>query len=212
MGKKIFVSYKYADEEVKKITNDYLKNDTVRDYVDKLEYVIGKEDIYKGEHSGEDQSKFKDDTIWEHLKNKIFDSSITIVLISKNMKELFYSEEEQWIYQEISYSLKELTRTSSNGNRENKSLSNAIICVVLPDRFGSYNYYLRNTYYAQSYNDNITFKIIAKNRNNKKYTFNEDYVVTVKWEDFLKNYTKYINLAVDKQKRINEFNITKETT
>lgn len=212
MGKKIFVSYKYADDEVKKITNDYWKNDTVRDYVDKLESVIGKDDIYKGEHSGEDQSKFKDDTIWEHLKSKIFDSSITIVLISKNMKELFYLEEEQWIYQEISYSLKELTRTSSNGNRENKSLSNAIICVVLPDKYGSYDYYLRNTYYTQSYNDNITFKIIAKNRNNKKYTFNEDYVVTVKWNDFLNNYTKYINLAVDKQKRINEFNITKETT
>lgn len=96
--------------------------------------------------------------------------------------------------------------------KQNKSLSNAIICVVLPDKYGSYDYYLRNTYYTQSYNDNITFKIIANNRNNKKYTFNEDYVVTVKWNDFLNNYTKYINLAVDKQKRINEFNITKETT
>lgn len=54
MGKKIFVSYKYVDDEVKKITNNYWKRDTVRDYVDKLESVIGKNDIYKGEHSSED--------------------------------------------------------------------------------------------------------------------------------------------------------------
>ena len=73
MAYNVFVSYKYADSNVKKRTNDYFKIDTVRDYVDKLEEIIGKNDIYKGEHSGEDQSQFKDDTIWEHLKSKIFD-------------------------------------------------------------------------------------------------------------------------------------------
>ena len=212
MGKKIFVSYKYADSNVKKITNDYFKIDTVRDYVDKLEEIIGKNDIYKGEHSGEDQSQFKDDTIWEHLKSKIFDSSITIVLISKSMKEWFIKEEDQWIYQEISYSLKELTRTSSNGTKENKSLSNAIICVVLPDSYGNYGYYINENYYGDiTYQDDVTFKIIAKNRNNKKYYFDESYIVTVKWDDFVGNYTKYINLAVEHQSRIDEFNITKET-
>lgn len=211
MGKKIFVSYKYGDSDVQKITNNYFEQDTVRNYVDKLEELIGRNDIYKGEHSGEDQSKFKDDTIWKHLKSKIFDSSITIVLISKNMKEICYEDEEQWIYQEISYSLKELTRTSENGNKENKSLSNAIICVVIPDRSGSYDYYINNTFFSQSYNDSMTFNIIAKNRSNKKYTFDEDYIVTVKWKDFLNNYNKYIDLAVEKQRRINEFNITKET-
>lgn len=211
MGKKIFVSYKYADSDVYKITNDYFKMDTVRDYVDRLENIIGRDDIYKGEHAGEDQSKFKNGTIWEHLKSKIFDSSITIVLISKNMKDFYYSEEEQWIYQEISYSLKELTRTSNNGKKENKSLSNAIICVVIPDRTGNYNYYINNTYFYKLYNDNITFNIIARNRSNKKYVFNEDYIVTTTWSNFIADYNKYINLAIDKQKRINEFNITKET-
>jgi hypothetical protein len=211
MGRKIFVSYKYADNDVQKITNDYWVQDTVRDYVDKLEGLIGRNDIYKGEHAGEDQSKFKEDTIWEHLKNKIFDSSVTIVLISKNMKEIWYKDEEQWIYQEISYSLKELTRTSADGKKENKSLSNAIICVVLPDQYGRYDYYYRNTYYTQSYNDNITFQIIAKNRSNKKRNFDEDYIVTVKWNEFINRYQSYIDLAVDKQRRINEFNITKET-
>ena len=40
MGHKIFVSYKYADDNVKKITDEWWVTDTVRTYVDKLEEYI----------------------------------------------------------------------------------------------------------------------------------------------------------------------------
>ena len=57
MGHKIFISYKYADPNVRKITNHW-ERDTVRDYVDALEkYIKDKSDhVYKGESDGEDLS------------------------------------------------------------------------------------------------------------------------------------------------------------
>lgn len=69
MGKKIFVSYKYADDQVKNL--DSQDNSTVRDYIDKFEEEIdSSDDIYKGETDGEDLSELDDDTIWEKLKDR----------------------------------------------------------------------------------------------------------------------------------------------
>ena len=76
MGHKIFVSYKYHDSNIKKITRNYYHKDTVRDYVDALENYLtnSSEHIYKGESDDEDLSDLSDDTIWEKLKDRIYDS------------------------------------------------------------------------------------------------------------------------------------------
>lgn len=197
MGKKIFISYKYGDTDVYSVSN----NATVRNYVNYLEDIIGKDNIYKGEHDNEDLSEFTDPTIWSHLKEKIFDSSITIILISKNMRERFTSEKSQWIPQEISYSLKEI----SNNNGQRKSLSNGLIYVVLPDKSNSYNYFI-NQYI---YNINIIFTIMTKNLNNKKFG-NGNYAVIVKWNEFIQNIDKYIKEASEHQSNIDDYKICKE--
>lgn len=91
MGRKIFISYKYADNDVENITDDPGKwwTCTVRDYVDVIEETLkSKTDhIYKGESDGEDLSQLKDSTIWEKLKNRIRDSTLTIIMLSKGMRE-----------------------------------------------------------------------------------------------------------------------------
>lgn len=99
--------------------------------------------IYKGEERCEDLSKLKDSEIWERLKNRIYDSSLTIVFISPNMKERGISERNQWIPWEVSYSLKEISRLNSDGQPVT-SKTNAMLAVVLPDLFGSYSYFLKD--------------------------------------------------------------------
>ena len=76
------------------------------DYVDYIQNKILSGDyIHKGEKSDEDLSGYSDAYIKAHLKDKIYDSTITIVLISPNMKGPHRYQRSQWIPWEISYSL-----------------------------------------------------------------------------------------------------------
>lgn len=74
-------------------------------------------------------SDLDDDTIWEKLKNRIYDSTVTVIFISSNMKEEGHSDKDQWIPWEVSYSLKETSRKNKNGESIT-SKTNAMIAVV----------------------------------------------------------------------------------
>lgn len=227
MGHKVFISYKYADTNVKNISGNYYPSDTVRNYVDKLEdYISDTSDhIYKGEEDGEDLSHLSDETIWEKLKNRIYDSTLTIVIISAGMKEQKV-DKEQWIPWEISYSLKEISRTDKNGNAITSS-SNALLAIILPDSNGSYNYYTYNKDCCDSgcrfLKTNHLFSIMRKNMFNIKdhktnkcddgslvYYGDCSYINSVKWDDFIINPESYIENAYKTKDNIELYNICKE--
>ncbi len=226
MGKKIFVSYKFADDQVKNL--DFQENSTVRDYIDKFEQqVLDGDDIYKGESDGEDLSELSDETIWATLKDRIYDSSVTIVFISPCMKESSKSERNQWIPWEISYSLKETSRKNKNGDPVT-SHSNAMLAVVLPDSNGSYDYYLETKFCCSTpctiHYTGKMFNIIKKNKFNRIKNASKricetnstiwsgtcSYIEAVKWSDFIKNYKNYVDSSVDRQEHIDEYDICKE--
>ena len=142
MGRKIFVSYKYADDQVENLS--IWSNTTVRDYITEFEGLIDSTDhIYKGESDDEDLSALSEETIWQKLKDRIYDSSITIVFISPGVKENGKTDLEQWIPWEVYYSLKEVSRKNKNGDPVTSN-TNAMVAVVLPDTNGSYSYYLES--------------------------------------------------------------------
>ena len=186
MGRKIFVSYKYKDYNVKELPT-VTQPTWPCDYVDYIQNeVLSDDDIYKGEKSDEDISSWDEDKIWEHLKDKIYDSTITIVLISPNMKEPRKWQRSQWIPWEICYSLREKTR------HDRTSHNNAILAVILPDKNGSYDYY-----------DNADlFPILKSNIDN-------GYIYVVTWDDFLKYPNADIQYAFDCRKNTPTRNIQK---
>jgi hypothetical protein len=226
MGKKIFVSYKYADDQVEHLGDDD-STTTVRDYVTALEDSIDSSDhIYKGEHDDEDLSQLEDDTIWEKLKDKIYDSTVTVVFISPGMRDTSKKDRDQWIPWEISYSLKETSRKNKNGDPIT-SKSNAMLAVVLPDTEGKYSYYLNeNNCCAVRCITHYTGKLFSILKNNKfnytkkkKYACDKDkeiwqgtcsYIEAVKWCDFKKNINFYIDKAIDRQANIDDYDIQKD--
>lgn len=215
MGKKIFVSYKYADGKVRKLPNNFYT--TVRDYVDVLQSKLDNSDhIYKGEDDGEDMGSLADSTIGSKLGDKIFDSSVTIVFISKGMKEN-KPDKDQWIPWEISYSLKEQSRQGRT------SKTNAVLAVVLPDEWDSYDYFMRYNPDCNSttYMTDILFDILRENMFNVKqpstrtcngttiYEGYYSYIYTVKWDNFIGNINTYIDIALRIWGERDKYNIKK---
>ncbi len=228
MGHKIFISYKYADSDVNHIVGEWYETNTVRNYVDKLEEYLkdSSEHIYKGESDGEDLSKLSEDTIWSKLKDRIYDSTLTIVMISKNMKELWREDKDQWIPWEISYSLKEISRKDSSGTLVT-SKTNAMLAIVIPDKENSYSYYTYEKNCCDSgcrvlLRDKL-FNILKKNMFNIKnpntndcsdgstvYYGDSSYIISVKWYDFINSVDTYIDKAYELQKNIDNYDIYKE--
>jgi len=221
MGNKIFVSYKYMDSMVKDIP--YKKDEgltTARHYVDEIQKLMSStQHIYKGEDDGEDLGTLKDSTIGSKLGDKIFDSSVTIVLISKGMKEEV-DEKEQWIPWEISYSLREQSRLGG------RSKTNAILSVVIPDEFGDYSYFMTKNQGCNSitYKTGILFQILRDNMFNHRnrnenirecngsiiFEGEPSFISIVDWDSFKANVSFYINKAIEIKKRINEYEIVKK--
>lgn len=96
------------------------------------------------------------------------------MLISPNMKEAGKWQRSQWIPWEISYSLRETTRS------DRTSHNNAILAVILPNKNGTYDYYKKDD----------LFPILKENIDN-------GYIYVVDWDDFVKYPNLDIKEAID---------------
>jgi hypothetical protein len=215
MGKKIFVSYKYSDSNVLNLPNNYWT--TVRHYVDEFQLKLKYGDhISKGENDGESLATLSDASIASKLGDKIYDSSITVVFISPGMKDAT-PQREQWIPWEISYSLREQSRAGR------VSKTNAVLAVILPDAYGSYDYFSTHDSVCNCNNFNTTrlFDIIRLNMFNKKenmtrvcngQTIYEGYfsfIDAVRWNVFIGDIDKYLDIALHICSNKDQYNLKK---
>lgn len=229
MAHKIFASYKFGDNQVYQgLDQKYWAEDateaTVRGYVNWIEEVVGRDNIYKGESDGEPLSGKTDDQIWEYLKPMVHDSTVTLVVISPEMKNVFEAEKDQWIPQEVRYSLWEVERGDKT------STTNALLGVVLPDRNNSYDYVWSKSNCAHCQhipilNKEHFFNILKGNIFNKKgddgmlcqgatcysriYDGDHSYLHLVSFQNFIDSPSMHLDKALEIQDKNDEYEIEK---
>lgn len=200
MSHKTFISYKYSEAQK-------LRDDIIKALGDDAQY-------YKGETSDSpDLTDTTTENIKRHLKDMMWGTSVTIVIISPNIKK------SKWIDWEIEYSLKEIMRSDKT------SRSNGIVGVIMKYN-GGYSWLRTKTIKKDShFSINIDkcklYSIIINNRSNqnpKQYFCEEcktidvltgSYIALVDEEEFLSDPQKYINNAFDKSQNISGYIIEK---
>lgn len=201
MGRKTFISYKYS--EAQKLRDDIIT-------------ALDKDaTFYQGETSDSpDMTDFKTDTIKKNLTDMMFHTSVTIVIISPNIKQ------SVWIDWEIEYCLKEISR------KDRTSKTNGIVAVIQKVN-NDYSWYKSNNQNSDgcssnSYLEHLVYDIITKNRYNqspKKYICNTcqsingmsgSYISYVQEDIFLANPQMYIENAFEKSEKFAEYDLTKQ--
>lgn len=189
MAHKVFISYKWSES---------------RELRDEIIEKQGKDaSYYKGETSDSpDLTDTSTENIKKNLADMMYDTSVTIVIISPNMKK------SKWIDWEIQYCLKNITR------KDRTSHTNGIVGVIMKYN-GGYDWFKTKVTHSDgcvstSYQSDKVYDIVNNNRfnqNPKVYScdtcktvdaLSGSYIAYVEEEDFLKNPTKYIDNAYDK--------------
>ncbi len=201
MARKTFISYKFSEAS-------NLRDEIIESLGDDASY-------YQGETADSpDKTDTSTDNIKEHLKEMIFDTSVTILVVSPNIKS------SKWIDWEIEYSLKEMKRA------DRTSRSNGIVGVIQKVD-ASYDWLITTSENEDgctttSHQTSKLYPIINKNRFNltsdDKYScphcqsysqLDGSYISLIKEEIFLKDPSKYIENAYEKSQKIGDFKIVK---
>lgn len=210
MPHKVFVSYKFSDAA------------GTRDRI--IKSLQGKGSYYKGER-GYVALDYADSTMKQYLGTMIFDSTVTVVVISPNVKV------SKWVEWELRYSMERHTR------RDRTSGRNGIVCVIQSQtdysspRYSSYGYQGYNENSNWAYNKyqggkdlkkSVLPDLVVKNMKdsfsgNDYYGYlysdesnidRKDYCVVVAESTFLRNPNKYVDIAFN---RAYDYSYTTET-
>ncbi|WP_318492529.1 TIR domain-containing protein [Photobacterium leiognathi] len=203
MARKTFVSYKYSESV---------------DLRDKIIESLGEEaKYYTGETSESPYlGDLQTETIKDHLKSMIYNTSVIIVILSPEMTK------SSWISWELKYALKSIKRGDQN------SKPNGIVAVVQKVD-GGYDWLITHNPNSNGCSSRRVSKkplpeIINLNRFNRKETLyhcdncktydsmQDSYISVITEDSFLSNPTYYIENAYEKSASIDEFDIKKQET
>ena len=194
MARKTFIAYKYSEAQ------------DLRDTI--IEALGDDATYYQGETADSpDLTDTSVDNIKKNLKDMIYGTSVTIVVVSPNLTQ------SKWVDWEIEYSLKEITRGDKT------SRTNGIVGVIMKYNNG-YDWLVSSNKKddgcsVRSIDSSKLYKIIDDNRYNltgddkfackhcKTYSQLEgSYISLIEEEDFVSDPNKYIENAYGKCENI----------
>lgn len=194
MARKTFISYKYSD-----VVAGHTNN--LRDRI--IAKLGDGSRFYRGENGyTKDISSYSAGYIKETLKKMIRDTSVTIIILSPNMKL------SEWMNWELTYSL---MITERDGRR---SLTNGVVAVVQkqPTFYGDGYAWFKNWY--GNWAVDKAFEIIRNNQNNRKPYVSENwspnYIDIISEDTFIRNPEKYIEEAYNKAQNLDYYNVSKQ--
>lgn len=202
MAHKTFISYKFSESVALR---------------DKIIEAMGDDAVYyKGENGfSPNKSEDSDNAIWNYLKDMIWPTSVTIVILSPNMKE------SSWIPDEIAYSLRKVKRGETTSKR------NGVVAVIQKVK-GNYDWLLNHNTNCHgtatiSYKNELLPNIISANHFNSEppvvhcnecNTYDSErgsYISYVQEDIFLADVNGYVDKAYEKSQNDGEgYNINVE--
>lgn len=213
MARNVFISFRYSDGI---------------DYKEELTGLFDEDEDTVDFSEDEDRSQMSDETIRDFLYKKLRRSSVTIVLLTPKAIEYnkglrinqttsgFETYYDDWIYDEVRYSLEDRENNSTNG----------LVAVYVPEAEDML--FTRATHICSVCKEesevlsiNNFNNLVRKNMMNVKteykkrkcsgiYDTNYDsYCSLISYEEFKKDFYHYIDLAAQKRKELYKYDICK---
>ena len=203
MARRVFISFRFSDGNT---------------YKEQLGKIFDSSTLIINCSEDQDRSNMSESTIQKHLYDKLKTTSVTIVIITPNAVSHhrgWYGYDD-WMYDEIRYSLEDRENNRCNG----------LIAVYTKE--AEFQLFSRTTHICDVCKQESTVltmheidNLCRKNMMNVRPEYkknkcagvydsdHDSYCSFVAWDDFVKNYAKYIDNAIEKRDHTYQYNITK---
>lgn len=204
MATNVFVSFRFKD-------GVDLKEELIELFDSSTEVINRSED--------EDRSEMTEETIRKYLYDKLKNTSVTIIILTPeaiNYRKDWFGEYDDWLYDELRYSLEDRDKNRTNGaialytdeSRDLLMKSNTHSCNVCNEET-SCTTILQFENLVRKNMMNIKSEYKAESCEDLYNSEKDSYISLVHFDDFKKDYNKYINVAKDKRDRKDEFDLVK---
>ena len=195
MANKVFISFRFSDG------NDY--KESLERTFERLDYIINKSENV-------DRSGASEQVIRNYLYEKLRDTSLTLVILTPdaiNYRRNHYGYIDDWLYDELRYSLEDRSGNKTNG---------AIALYVPESKEFLISSETKELILLSNF-DNLARKNMLNIKEEYKYcqiptqynSAKDTYISLVEFDKFINDPKSYIDSAIEKRERLEQFKLTK---